>query len=55
MTAFDKIKNGLEEAVNYENGSLDAKSIVVRVKTNNLIPYLTFQHVLLPFLQKCNF
>lgn len=29
MTAFDKIKNGLEEAVDYENGSLDAKSIVV--------------------------
>ena len=29
MTTFDKIKKGLEEAIDYENDNLDAKSTVV--------------------------
>lgn len=39
MTAFDKIKKGLEEAIDYEKGKLNAKTTVLSVMpTDSFVP-----------------
>lgn len=39
MKIFDKIKNGLEETIAYENGTLNSKATKVTISSNQSFDY----------------